>query len=60
MPWFPPAEDLVAPDGNSGIPILFPCFASEVTWKPQIPVASHRVEFSSDGHSVVVFFEGKP
>ena len=32
---------------TQGFPILFPCFASEVTWKPQIPVASHRVEFSS-------------
>jgi hypothetical protein len=56
----PPTEELVAPHGTSGPPILLRRFASEVALQPDVPANSHRFEFSADGHSVAVFIRGEP
>jgi hypothetical protein len=55
-----PTEELVAPYGRKGPPILMRRFASEVAFQPDVPANAHRFEFSADGHAVVVFVRGEP
>ena len=56
----PPTEELVAPHGKSGPPILLRRFATDAALQQGVPANAHRFEFSPDGHSVAVFIRGEP
>lgn len=55
-----PTTKLVSPNGRHGPPVLMQRYATDVAMKSHVPRHDHRLEFSSDGHSVAVIVGEEP
>lgn len=56
----PPTEKLVKPFGEAGPPLLLRRFATPQAFQPSITADLLRLDFSADGHSVVVSLRNQP